>query len=171
MPLGRRVLAYHTDADLPAARVARDRDALLAHARSARELATLLDSAGFVADETAGFTAAHSTVLEPCAGDGYLAAGDAALAFDPLSSQGLLNALFTGLAAAESSDAHLRGDVDAFGRYRDTVGGIASAYRRHLSLWYAMERRWPEALFWKRRHGGMACRTRGGLPGAEALAE
>jgi flavin-dependent dehydrogenase len=151
IPHDRRVLAFHTDADLPAARIARDRDALLAQAGSMRELAALLDSAGFVADETSGFTAAHSAVLEPCAGDGYLAAGDSALAFDPLSSQGLLNALFTGLAAAEAADAHLGGDVDALGRYRDTVAGVAAAYRRHLGWWYGMERRWPEAEFWKRR--------------------
>ena len=111
----------------------------------------LFDDAGFVADETAGFTAAHSATLEPCAGDGFLAAGDAALAFDPLSSQGLLNALFTGLAAAEAADSHLRGDAEALPRYRETISGIAAAYRRHLSTFYAMEQRWPRAAFWERR--------------------
>jgi flavin-dependent dehydrogenase len=151
MPNERRVLAFHTDADLPAAHIARDRDALLRCSRSVRELASWLDDAGFVADETAGFTAAHSAVLEPCAGGGFLAAGDAALAFDPLSSQGLLNALFTGLAAAEAADSHLRGDTDAMSRYRDTISGIAAAYRRHLALFYGMERRWPHAPFWQRR--------------------
>ncbi|MFL6245358.1 MAG: FAD-dependent monooxygenase [Thermoanaerobaculia bacterium] len=151
MPHDRRVLAFHTDSDLPAARVARDRDALLQSARSTRKLASWLDDAGFVAEDAAGFTAAHSATLEPCAGDGFLAAGDAALAFDPLSSQGLLNALFTGLAAAEAADSHLRGDADAMSRYRDTISGIAAAYRRHLSIYYGMEERWPDALFWKRR--------------------
>ena len=151
MPNGRRVLAFHTDADLPAARIARDRDALLERARATRELASWLDDAGFVADETAGFTAAHSATLEPCAGDGFLAAGDAALAFDPLSSQGLLNALFTGLAAAEAADSHLRGDAEALPRYRETISGIAAAYRRHLSTFYAMEQRWPREAFWERR--------------------
>jgi flavin-dependent dehydrogenase len=152
IPHGRRVLAFHTDADLPAARIARDRDALLARATSAKELADLLHASGFVAEETSGFTAAHTATLEPCAGPGFLAAGDAALAFDPLSSQGLLNALFTGLAAAEAADSHLRGDVEALSRYRDTIAGIAAAYRQHLALFYAEEQRWPEAPFWKRRH-------------------
>jgi flavin-dependent dehydrogenase len=149
IPHGRRVLAFHTDADLPAAR---DRDALVARARAAKELAALLDASGFVAEETAGFTAAHSATLDPCAGRGFLAAGDAALAFDPLSSQGLLNAFFTGLAAAEAADSHLRGEVDALPRYRDTIAGIGAAYRKHLALFYAEEQRWPEAPFWKRRH-------------------
>lgn len=153
MPQDRRVLAFHTDADLPAARIARDRESLLAHARSTHELSAWLDTAGFVADETAAFTAAHSATLEPCAGDGFLAAGDAAIAFDPLSSQGLLNALFTGLAAAETADAHLRGDIDALNRYRETIAGAGAAYRRHLAFWYGMEQRWPHAPFWKRRHG------------------
>jgi flavin-dependent dehydrogenase len=151
MPSGRRVVAFHTDADLPAARLAADRHALLAHAASTQQLAAWLADAGFVADEHAGFTAAHTAVLEPCAGDGFLAAGDAAMAFDPLSSQGLLNALFTGLAAAEAADAHLSGDADALPRYRETIARIFDAYRRHLGGWYALEQRWPQAAFWKRR--------------------
>lgn len=152
MPDDRRVLAFHTDADLPAARIARDRDALLVNAAAAGELAALLNASSFVADERAGFTAAHSSTLEPCAGPGFLAAGDAALAFDPLSSQGLLNALFTGLAAAEAADSHLRCDAAALDRYRDTIANIAAAYRSHLKLFYSMEQRWPESPFWKRRH-------------------
>jgi flavin-dependent dehydrogenase len=152
MPHARRVLAFHTDADLPAARMARNREALLQHAQSSRELATWLAGAGFEADATSGFTAAHSAVLEPCAGDRFLAAGDAALAFDPLSSQGLLNALFTGLAAAEAADSYLHGDTDALSRYRDTIAGIGAAYQRHLQIFYGMERRWPHSTFWQRRH-------------------
>lgn len=148
---GRRVLAFHTDADLPAARIARDREALLRHACATRELASLLAGSGFAADAVAGFTAANSATLEPCAGDGFLAAGDAALAFDPLSSQGLLNALFTGLAAAEAADSYLAGDRTAIQRYRDTIAAVGAAYRNHLKLWYGTERRWPHAEFWRRR--------------------
>ena len=149
IPHGRRILAFHTDADLAAPR---DRDALVARAKSSKELAALLNASGFVAEETAGFTAAHSATLDPCAGPNFLAAGDSALAFDPLSSQGLLNALFTGLAAAEAADSHLRGDIAALPRYRETIAGIAAAYRQHLALFYAEEQRWPDAPFWKRRH-------------------
>ena len=152
IPNERRIVAFHTDSDLQAARIARDRDALLAHITSAGELEALLAASGFAADATSGFTAAHSATLDPCAGEGFLAAGDATLAFDPLSSQGLLNALYTGLAAAEATDSHLRGDANALPRYRDTIAAIANAYRQHLALWYGMERRWPEAPFWKRRH-------------------
>jgi flavin-dependent dehydrogenase len=92
-------------------------------------------------------------VLEPCAGPAWLAAGDAALSFDPLSSQGLLNALFTGLAAAETADGYLSGRNESVTEYVTVVDGIRDAYRGHLAAWYRSETRWPRAPFWCRRHG------------------
>lgn len=151
LPGGRRVLAFHTDADLPAARVAGDREALLGRAEAPRGLAAELGDAGFVPDTELGFTAANSATLTPCAGPGWLSAGDAALRFDPLSSQGLFNALFTGLAAAEAADRALGGDAGAMPGYAGTIQGIRDAYRRHLSLYYGAEARWPAAPFWQRR--------------------
>ena len=87
----------------------------------------------------------------PCAGPGWLAVGDAALSFDPLSSQGLLNALFTGLAAAVAAEAHLEGDADAMPGHARALAGIQAAYERHLGLYYAQEDRWPDRPFWQRR--------------------
>lgn len=151
LPCGRRVLAFHTDADLPSARLVRERVGLLSHARKARELSSLLDEAGFEPETECERTAAHGAALESCVGEGWLAAGDAAASFDPLSSQGLLNALFTGLAAAEAAERHLCGDTHALEEYRQTVRGITAAYCRHLADQYAAQTRWPEAPFWRRR--------------------
>jgi flavin-dependent dehydrogenase len=151
LPGRRRVLAFHTDADLPAAEIARDRHALLGCAARHRELAALLANCGFAPTAISGFTAAHSSVLSPCAGPGWLAVGDAGLAFDPLSAQGLFNALFTGLAAAEAADRHLAGVEDAVPDYILTIDRIRDAYRRDLSVWYRHETRWPDNLFWRRR--------------------
>lgn len=151
LPCGRRVLAFHTDADLPSARLVRVRAGLLVHARRARELSSLLDESGFKPETECELTAAHGAALESCAGEGWLAAGDAAASFDPLSSQGLLNALFTGLAAAEAAERHLCGDTHALEEYRQTVRGITAAYCRHLAAQYAAQTRWPEAPFWRRR--------------------
>lgn len=157
IPDDRRVLAFHTDADLPAARTAADPQALLARAREAGELANVLAGCEFTPHRS-GFTAAHTMATDPCAGDAWLAAGDAALSFDPLSSQGLLNALFTGLAAAEAADRHLSGCQDAVPGYVETVTRIRLAYLRHLSFWYQAETRWPAAPFWQRRHQANFCR-------------
>jgi flavin-dependent dehydrogenase len=150
LPEEGRVLAFLTDADLPAAIVARNTACLVEAAGATREIRAILNECGFV-PIVGGVTAALSSVLKPCAAGGWLAAGDASLSFDPLSSQGLLHALFTGLAAAETADAYLLGDHDAVLQYRQLMDGIKRAYHEHLALCYASETRWPSSPFWKRR--------------------
>jgi flavin-dependent dehydrogenase len=95
--------------------------------------------------------AAHSSALIPAVGDGWLAAGDAALSIDPLSSQGLFHALYTELAAAEEADQILSGDDAAYGDYAATLARIDEAYQQNLEAWYQLERRWPDQEFWRRR--------------------
>jgi flavin-dependent dehydrogenase len=151
LPGHRRVLAFHTDADLPAAQIARNPRTLFDAAQSHTELSTLLQDCGYVPDGACGFTAAHSAILEPCAGAGWLAAGDAALALDPLSAQGLFNALYTGLAAAEAAERYVCGATDALGNYVQTITRLWNGYRRDLTAWYRAETRWPDSPFWKRR--------------------
>lgn len=151
LPDRRRVLAWHTDADLPAAAALRTPAALLNKARSSPTLMAQLADARFEDTASLGVIAAHSATLTPPVGDGWLAVGDAALSFDPLSSQGLFNALFTGLAAAEATDRLLSGDASAPSDYAATLSDIDTAYRRNLAAWYGLERRWPEQEFWRRR--------------------
>jgi flavin-dependent dehydrogenase len=153
LPGERRVLAFLTDADLPASRVAHQGVRLAEHAVDTDEISMILTECEFT-PEQGGFTAAHSSALDPCIGDGWIAAGDASMTFDPLSSQGLLHALFTGLAAAEASDNYLSGDTSAPIRYQCLMSGIQHAYRRHLAFSYASEARWPTARFWRRRRSG-----------------
>jgi len=150
LPERRRVLAFLTDADLPAASAAHDGAGLVARAAQTGEIGAILADSEFV-PEGGGFTAAHSSTLDSCAGPGWIAAGDASMTFDPLSSQGLLHAMFTGLAAAEAADSYLSGEVGALIRYQQLIDGVRSAYRRHLAFCYSSEDRWPAAPFWRRR--------------------
>jgi flavin-dependent dehydrogenase len=151
LPNQRRVLAFHTDTNLASAGIARDRDAMLRHARSARHLSELLSSVNFTPDRRSGFTAAHGAHLSACAGDGWLATGDAALSFDPLSSQGLFNALYTGLAAAETAERYLSNAADILPDYERAIADIRHAYAERLAFWYGTETRWADRPFWRRR--------------------
>ena len=81
-----------------------------------------------------------------------MAAGDAALAFDPLAAQGLFNAMYLGLAAAEATHRHLAGDQTALADYGAEVSAIRQAYRARHAAWYQLETRWPDQPFWNRRH-------------------
>ncbi|CAO3440263.1 tryptophan 7-halogenase [Azospirillum endophyticum] len=151
LPAGRRVVAFHTDADLPAAADARDAVSLLRRLSGCSDLFRSLTACGFEPEGQGGFCAAHSSTLSSASGDGWLAVGDAALGFDPLSSQGIFNALYTGLAAAEAADRHLSGDPGALPGYAAGLAPIRDAYRTHLHAWYGLERRWPDRPFWSRR--------------------
>jgi flavin-dependent dehydrogenase len=100
--------------------------------------------------------AANSYALEPAAGTtgeaGWLAVGDAAMAIDPLSSMGILQALRSGREAAETIDRHLSGDARALPGYADGVARGFTSYLADRDAVYAGERRFSDSTFWRRRH-------------------
>ncbi|SFY52420.1 tryptophan 7-halogenase [Streptomyces sp. F-1] len=100
---------------------------------------------------------AHGLRLAPAAGPGWVAAGDAALAFDPLSSQGILMALHTGARAGQAVTSCLADEehtTAALADYTGFLDGIAAAYQRNHANAYDQERRWPRSPFWRRRRPG-----------------
>ncbi|WP_052711777.1 NAD(P)/FAD-dependent oxidoreductase [Elstera litoralis] len=95
---------------------------------------------------------AASTLISPLAGPGWVAAGDAAYAFEPLSSQGIAKALRSGCFAAYCALDSLNGKAEtARARYEALVQGEFTHYRAALARHYGAETRWPEAEFWRRR--------------------
>jgi 2-polyprenyl-6-methoxyphenol hydroxylase-like FAD-dependent oxidoreductase len=98
------------------------------------------------------------------AGDGWVAAGEAAAAYDPLSSHGIGSALAGGRQAAAALAAALEGDSGALTAYAER---LRAGYARYLWLrhaFHADERRWPAAPFWARRHEAPSA------PGVDAAA-
>ncbi|GAB2882384.1 tryptophan 7-halogenase [Paraburkholderia jirisanensis] len=94
---------------------------------------------------------ASSRALDKAGGSRWMAVGDAALAFDPLSSKGISNALYTGLQAARTVIAADHGDSTAVARYVAHLIDVHRVYREQLRAFYAMEQRWPDAAFWAAR--------------------
>jgi flavin-dependent dehydrogenase len=149
LPGGRRLLAFHTDADLLRAGGVHRR--LLQRALSLPSLAAELVGADTGRPGPVRTCAAHGARPAAAGGDGWLAAGDASMCFDPLSSQGLFHALYTGLAAARAGLAMLAGEARAGAEYSAALDPVWEAYVAHRALYYGMERRWPGAPFWQRR--------------------
>jgi len=150
LPSGERVAAYLTDAR------AAGRGPLLepaafeaALARTTHVRAAL---AGYALASRPRGADAGSARLDSAAGDGWVAAGDAAVSFDPLSSHGILTALHTGSLAGTAIHAHLGGDTGAIADYARHVDAVYASYFRHLQRYYATEPRWSDRPFWARRH-------------------
>ena len=95
--------------------------------------------------------AANSSRLDCVCGHGWLAVGDAAMAFDPLSSQGLLQALASGIRAGETTVRFLAGEPTAMGKYTLKTDEIFKEYKRLHAVYYGREGRWPQSIFWQRR--------------------
>lgn len=89
--------------------------------------------------------AASSSILAPVTAGGWVAAGDAASTWDPLSASGTYKALRDGIAAA---NAIIHGTCDRY------AAGVAAAFDEYLATrnrYYGLVTRWPESLFWQRR--------------------
>ena len=143
LPGGRMVFAYMTDSDVW-------------NADGCHELIELAP----LTFERAGcrqipppslVVSAGSLVRRPVAGANWIATGDAALAFDPLSGQGVLKSIETGTQCAAAIARYFAGDQAALQSYDSWVQETYHAYlsvRRHF---YSAVLRWPNSQFWKRR--------------------
>jgi flavin-dependent dehydrogenase len=94
---------------------------------------------------------ACSRRLELPVGDGWLAAGDAASTFDPLTSQGVVKALRCGIYAARAVVRHFRRDARALDDYAAHLAREYNNYSDARAAYYRLESRWPDSPFWLTR--------------------
>jgi flavin-dependent dehydrogenase len=153
LPDGRLVAAFMTDPDLlpPRSTSADFWPGLLDGAtHTSRRLA----EGDYRPTSPARVVAASGGRLEPMAGPGWSAVGDAAICYDPLASHGLTVALASGRDAAEAISGHLRGEVGAIDRYTRRLRAAFDDYSAMRLDLYRAERRWPDAPYWRRRREG-----------------
>jgi flavin-dependent dehydrogenase len=127
--------------------------ALLAATRHTAALAEHAEHAEQADPPTGGIASfpAPSYCLDQVSGQGWLAIGDAASAYDPITAQGICKALANGWLAAEV--LHAQSGLERYAQ------AVHAAYQDYLALrrhWYGLEQRWPHASFWKQLHEGIA---------------
>ncbi len=151
LPRDRLALAFMTDPDILAMHGLRRWDGLQVLLEAAPQTRSRLDEGIYEPLGPPRVAAAGTSILGQVAGEGWLACGDAAAAYDPLSSHGIGAALSVGARAAEAAQAWLAGDPGVLDAY---AGRVRAGFGRYLALWrayYAAETRWTDAPFWARR--------------------
>jgi len=148
LPNARMVFAYMTDSDLWNADCWRELVELapLTFERAGSRqipLPSMVVSAG-------------SLVRRPVVGANWIATGDAALAFDPLSGQGVLKSIETGTRCAQAIADVFAGDASALAEYDRWVQETYHTYLSERRQFYAGVPRWPNSQFWKRRQSSGA---------------
>lgn len=147
LPDGRRIAALHVCAG-EAALIRSCPAQWLDRLGRTRHLGVLCDGARWGLPRACD---ASGGQLQAWSGEGWLAVGDAALAFDPLSSQGMFNALYTGMRGAQAVSDALKGRPDAVESYSATLVRVRQAYLRQIRHYYGSESRWSSEVFWQER--------------------
>ncbi|ANG63732.1 hypothetical protein A8C75_15415 [Marinobacterium aestuarii] len=97
---------------------------------------------------------AFSSILSAVAGDRWLAVGDAAACYDPISSAGITKALLQGQQAAAAMVQYAQsGEGTALADYQDQVFADFNQYAGVRRQLYHGETRFWNAPFWRRRRG------------------
>jgi len=149
LPDEKLVAVFLSDADLDATRTAATAEGWLALLNQTVHLRRRIERHNYQIEIVPRVVSANSSRLDVVAGDSWLAVGDAAAAFDPLSSQGIVTALEFGMLAAETI---LTGEPEALKQYSERLEQMFAAYLANRNFYYSQERRWPASTFWRRRH-------------------
>jgi flavin-dependent dehydrogenase len=150
LPDTRRVTVYLTDGDLPTSRQVRTTEGFLTLLATTRRLSTYCDDEPRLIS-TPRAAAANSSRLVQLCGPGWIAAGDAAIAFDPLSSYGIVVALRTAVWAATHVAHGLANLPLPDDQYAASVSRLYTHYLSERRRHYRAERRWSESTFWRRQ--------------------
>jgi flavin-dependent dehydrogenase len=151
LPGGDHVVSFHTDSDIGVHLSLLNRERFLSALGATRHLAPWLPLSAYRLHNGPFRTSAATRWLSTFLGQAWLAVGDASLTFDPLSSQGILHALYSGTNAARTLDSHYRGDSGAVHAYHKMLEKVFSIYLHNRAAYYAMETRWQDQVFWQRR--------------------
>lgn len=158
LPTNKRVIAFQTDSDLVDRMTIKTLDSFMKLSKENQEITKIIennkDPIFFQ-----GIVAANSTRLDNVIGQQWAALGDAAMSFDPLSSQGMFNAMANAvqltnlilklnfIESLDTSRIHLFEKM-----YIEQISQIWVHYLKHKNIFYRAEMRWKESPFWKRRH-------------------
>jgi flavin-dependent dehydrogenase len=151
LPGGGLVVAFMTDEDIARRHELKSPDRWMAEAARTRHVFPRLARAEPTSRPVV--VSASSSRLDRFGGDRWLAAGDAASTFDPVSSHGVFKALRSGILASYA----VRDQSDGKGGWLEKYALLhAREYDEYRTTWadvYRRELRWPNEPFWQRRTG------------------
>jgi flavin-dependent dehydrogenase len=151
LPNGKLVAVYMTDGDLLDRTALRSTEGWLALLNQTEYTAQRIHKYGSGSPTSPRILPAHTVRLTTVTGNGWLAVGDSAVAFDPLASHGIAMAMGSGFNAASSIIDYVNGRTDALRGYERLIDRAFANYLLMHHDAYLQERRWPHEVFWRRR--------------------
>jgi flavin-dependent dehydrogenase len=149
LPGGQRVVAFMTDADVARSNGFRLPDRFDKALNCTHHISTQLR--GLVPLSGPLVTAAHTQSLDQMAGRGWLAVGDAAFTYDPLSALGIFKALRMSIIASYAIHDYFAAIDPELTKYQYLARSEFADYLVKRAEYYAEETRFPDEPFWRRR--------------------
>ncbi len=150
LPDGRLTAAIASDPEIIKANCLNERAGWVTMLNQTRHIANALSGSRLDPDSLQAWPA-HSFLLDNPAGYRWLAVGDAASVFDPISSQGIHKGIGDGIRGAQAIAKHIAGEIQNFDEYASTIRTRFQNYLANRNYFYSIENRWPESAFWERR--------------------
>jgi len=145
-----RMVVFHTDRDLVDGKYAASPSGFADILQQSQHISALLEKHGYQPRGKIHGASAASERLDQFAGDAWMAVGDAAQAYDPLSSQGISKALTSATMAGQLIHYALEG-LHSFKRYTNEQEQLWRAYWQQHNFYYDSQSRWSDQPFWSRR--------------------
>ena len=148
---GRLALNYYTDSDLLPSDISRQTEVILHALKNTQYIGRWIEEADFLLKAPPNLASVGTTWIAPAAGKGWIAVGDAAAAFDPLSSHGMTTALWTAITGADAAIAYLDGNQEPSQNYTKKVATGIQEFLNSRAAIYGLETRFNDQEFWRRR--------------------
>lgn len=150
LPDNRLVVACMTDSDLVSPYQLKDKTSWEALLKQTKFTSQRIHTAS--AGSALTLWPAATQRLEQVAGDHWLAIGDAASTFDPLSAQGIYKAMRSGIFGAYAIADFFDGKKNSLWKFEAFIRNEFNAYLEQRLQHYRAEQRWKDQPFWRRRH-------------------
>lgn len=126
------------------------RDYLIRNLDKSKYISKIIEASDLYTLEVKSMVAGTSRLNIPY-GDRWIAVGDAAFSYDPISSYGITSALASGYYAGQAISSKFQGKEEAMDAYRYILENAFQAYSEKLNIHYNSEKRWTENYYWKER--------------------
>lgn len=149
LPNNKLVIGYMTDADI----------ATKLNLKSKASFENLLNTSAYTTKRIPKHSsysenqlvAAQSQYVTNCVGEAWLAVGDAASSYDPISSMGIYKSLVMSQFATFAILDYLKNETLGLRKYEYIVQQDYTHYEAKKAKYYSQEQRYKESAFWQRR--------------------
>jgi flavin-dependent dehydrogenase len=149
LPKNIRVISFFTNYNLPISKFVKTIEGWKKMIQDTDYIKAIINKYNYNIISGPHIMISNSTRLEKVIGTNWLAVGDAAITFDPLSSNGILTAIRDSISASDTIRKYLKGKDRDLEEYNKRIITNFTDYIKKRYYYYNLEKRWSNNDFWK----------------------